>query len=359
MSKRTLITTITALPPGVTRETVLETLHTHTEMIDLNPLVQERHPIKPPAKASPEEYHCQWYEITDKVQYLPGGLYSGSVSFNACFHDLADGIQTHVYAPMGLEIRGRWTIGGSLPGEPQAPVEIGKGIPPTGLYLREDSNVKCNILMAGIVKRNLKHSHAALIARIIARAQMQDATQTNVPKREPTPPVDLSSPQTGFAYTSQSLRHSPNGKPNYSPPDQQNNRNLYAVPAPLNVRSTSTTQPPNPYHQQAPVNPYTLDAQAAHSYTQSYAPQYDRRFSSQPQPPVGAYRTPSYTVALDPAFAATASPHWQPQVPQYVAQQAPQELPSQEKKKDPKGGVSPAGPPAHPVAASELPSGFE
>jgi hypothetical protein len=142
-------------------------------MIDLNPLVQERRPIKPPAKASPEEYHCQWYEITDKVQYLPGGLYSGSVSFNACFHDLADGIQTHIYAPMGLEIRGRWTIGGSLPGEPQAPVEIGKGIPQTGLYLREDNNVKCNILMAGIVKKNLKHSHAALIARIIARAQLQ------------------------------------------------------------------------------------------------------------------------------------------------------------------------------------------
>jgi hypothetical protein len=37
MSKRTVFTTITPLPAGITRETVLETLHDHIEMIDLNP----------------------------------------------------------------------------------------------------------------------------------------------------------------------------------------------------------------------------------------------------------------------------------------------------------------------------------
>jgi hypothetical protein len=329
MSKRSIYTTITPLPEGITRETVLETLHPHTEMIDLNPLVQERHPIKPPAKASPEEYHCQWYEITDTVQYLPGGVLSGSVSFNACFHDLADGIQTHVYAPMGLEIRGRWTVGGSLPGEPQAPVEIGKGIPLTGLYLREDSNVKCNILMAPIVKKNLKHSHAALVQRIIARAQVQDAQQLD----EPTPILEHFSSEQEFAQPPHSsprpafnsLYYSLQRSPSYPPPapPAPPTDNLY--PAPLNVGSQ---------HQGA------------------YPLQYDSRFSAQ-----------SYGAPV-PAYAAI-NPHWQPQIPvqtqtqlqymRYEQQQTgyamgPQDLASMEpvRKTNSKPGVDPAGPPAHP-----------
>jgi hypothetical protein len=36
MSKRTVFTTVTPLPLGVSRATVLETLHGHLEMIDLN-----------------------------------------------------------------------------------------------------------------------------------------------------------------------------------------------------------------------------------------------------------------------------------------------------------------------------------
>lgn len=34
MSKRTVFTTITPLPQGITRETVIETLHNHFEMIE-------------------------------------------------------------------------------------------------------------------------------------------------------------------------------------------------------------------------------------------------------------------------------------------------------------------------------------
>ncbi len=34
MSKRTVFTTITPLPAGITRETVIETLHNHFEMIE-------------------------------------------------------------------------------------------------------------------------------------------------------------------------------------------------------------------------------------------------------------------------------------------------------------------------------------
>lgn len=102
MSKRTTFTTISPLPPGITRDVVVEFLHNHQEMIDLNPLVKERHCIKPPSHATPEEFHCTWYSLTDRISYLPGGLANGDVTYTCAFHDLPNGLQTHCYAPAGL-----------------------------------------------------------------------------------------------------------------------------------------------------------------------------------------------------------------------------------------------------------------
>lgn len=179
MSKRTVFTTLTSLPAGITREIVLESLHNHVEMIDLNPLVEERHPIKAPAKATPEEFHCIWYSMTDKIQYLPGGMYSGKVTYSACFHDLVNGLQTHCYAPMGLDIKGKWTLGGSLPHEPVEPVEIGLGAPKQGLWLREDVDMKCNILMTTFVKKTLKKAHATLVERLVEKSHLLEAEAHN------------------------------------------------------------------------------------------------------------------------------------------------------------------------------------
>lgn len=141
MSKRTTFTTISPLPPGITREVVVDFLHNHVEMIDLNPLVIERHPILPPSHAPEEEQRCVWWSMTDKISYLPGGVVSGDVTYTAAFNDLPNGIQTHVYAPMGTDIRERWSLNGNLPGEPPEPVELGIGAPAQGLYLREVSLV--------------------------------------------------------------------------------------------------------------------------------------------------------------------------------------------------------------------------
>jgi len=179
MSKRSVFTTLTPLPAGISRETVMETLRSHTEMIDLNPLVEERHPIKPPPNATAEEYHCIWYSLTDKVQYLPGGLASGKVSYTCCFHDLENGLQTHCYAPMGLNIKGKWTLGGSLPGEPVAPVELGVGAPLSGLWLREDVDMKCNFMMTSFVKKTLQKAHSKLVGRLLVKAQIVDASMKN------------------------------------------------------------------------------------------------------------------------------------------------------------------------------------
>jgi hypothetical protein len=155
----------------------MSTFHDHLEMIDLNPSHTTRQRIPSPPEATPEEYHCTWYSITDKISYLPG--YKGSVSFKACFHDLSNGLQTHVYAPMGLDIKEKWTLGGNAPGEPVQPVEIGLGAPISGLYIREDVEMKCNFLMTRFVRKTLKDSLATLVARLLVKSQLLEAVENN------------------------------------------------------------------------------------------------------------------------------------------------------------------------------------
>lgn len=173
MSKRTVFTTISPLPASVSRHVVLAFLHNHLEMIDLNPLVKERHPIEAPLHHKNEdEKDCIWYSLTDQIDYLPGGKVSGDVSYTCAFHDLATGIQTHCRAPLGVDIREKWTLCGSLPGEPPEPVELGLGAPSSGLYIREDCDLRCNILMTSFVKKNLKRSHATLVQRLVEKSRV-------------------------------------------------------------------------------------------------------------------------------------------------------------------------------------------
>lgn len=171
MSKRTVYTEISPLPPRISREVVLDFLHDHLGMIDLNPLVKERHPIPPPAGAAPEEKYLSWYSLTDKISYLPGGLATGDISYTAVFNDLPNGLQTHCWAPLGVEIRSRWTLNGTLPGEPPEKVELGIDAPSTGLYIREDVELRCNILMAGFIKKTTKKAHQTLVEQVASKAQ--------------------------------------------------------------------------------------------------------------------------------------------------------------------------------------------
>ncbi|KAE8449117.1 hypothetical protein EG329_008500 [Mollisiaceae sp. DMI_Dod_QoI] len=164
-------------------------------MIDLNPAHTERHRVGPPPEASAEEYHCTWYQITDKISYFPG--YKGKISFKACFHDLAVGVQIHVYAPMGLDIKEKWSLGGNAPGEPVQPAEIGIGAPIAGLYLREDVELKCNFMMTSFVKKQLKDALSTLVARLIVKSQLAEAAETNRKIAQgwsPTSPVPGSPP---------------------------------------------------------------------------------------------------------------------------------------------------------------------
>ena len=174
---KSVFSTITPVPSHIPRKLAIELLHNHKEMIELNPLVIDHHPIKAPKNAPADEFFAVWHEMTDRVQFVPGTgrTLSSKVSYKGVFHDMPWGLQTHIYAPMGLDIRDKWQIRGNEPGEPREVPELGVDVPHEGLYLREDVIMKCNFMMTGFVKKNLLESHQMLVSRLIKKAELIDA----------------------------------------------------------------------------------------------------------------------------------------------------------------------------------------
>ncbi|KAI1193568.1 hypothetical protein F5X97DRAFT_336650 [Nemania serpens] len=181
LRKKEAYTIITPIPSFIPRQLAIDILHSHGEVITLNPLVLSHKQIPAPRDAAADEYFSTWYEITERVQFVPGmGKFgSGKISFNACFHDLPWGLQTHVYAPLNIDMRSKYRIGGNQPGiEPPEAPEIGLaalGVPKDGLYLREDIEVRCNIAMVGTVKGQMKAASKEMVGRIIKKAELLDA----------------------------------------------------------------------------------------------------------------------------------------------------------------------------------------
>lgn len=157
----------------MTRQSAVAFLHDHGGLISLNPLVTEYSRIAAPTHAAADEEQCAWYSVTDRISFVPGvKAASGSVSYTTAFLDLAAGVQTHSYAPLGVDLRSRWTICGNEPGEKPQPVELGLAAAPrSGLYLREDTDLRCSFAMAAFVKKTLRKSHATMVEALSARGE--------------------------------------------------------------------------------------------------------------------------------------------------------------------------------------------
>lgn len=178
MRRKDVYTNITPIPSSVPRQLALDILHSHSEIITLNPLVLSHQPIRAPRDAIADEYYSTWYEITERVQYVPGlgKMGSGKISFKGCFHNVAWGLETHMYAPMGIDLRSKWRIAGNQHGEPPEPADrCADGVPQTGLYLREDIEIECNRTLISFVKSQLKAASKVLVDRLIKKAELLDA----------------------------------------------------------------------------------------------------------------------------------------------------------------------------------------
>lgn len=238
--KRAVFTTTTTLPTSIPGGTVLETLQNHREMIKLNPLVTNYAPCQPAPSAPAEERDPDWawYEITDRISFLPGGLMHGNISYKGSFHDIPRGIRTHVYAPAGLDIRATWSVGGSEPREERqnngirakssklsATTSLDDG---PGLYLREEVELRCPFWSVGFVKKNMKRSHGVLVDRLVGKAgqnqdpdQKQDhlaqgrnenGTQNQLPGSVPPPEIRINDVQVPAWRLSEQIRATPNNR---------------------------------------------------------------------------------------------------------------------------------------------------
>jgi len=174
---KTLYTTIDIIPSHIPRQLAIELLQSHGELITLNPLVLDYRPIKAPRDAPNDEFYSTWYEVTQRIQFMPGigKMGSSKVSFRGCFHDMPWGVQTHMYVPMGIELRHRYQIKGNQPGEPPEPRELGSNAPSEGLYLRVDTQIKANMTMVSFVKKELKAASKTMLERMIKKAELIDA----------------------------------------------------------------------------------------------------------------------------------------------------------------------------------------
>ncbi len=181
LRKKEFVTIITPIPGFIPRQLAIDILHSHSEVITLNPLVLEHKPIKAPRDAASDEYYSTWYEIIERIQYVPGlgRMGSGKISFNGCFHNMPWGLQAHIYAPMNVDLRYKYRIAGNQSGvEPPEILEMGLtalGAPSDGLYLREDVEVKCSIAVMSFVKSQLKAASKLMVERIIKKAELVDA----------------------------------------------------------------------------------------------------------------------------------------------------------------------------------------
>lgn len=106
---RTAYTKVHPLPSKVPRQLALDLLHSHEEVIRMNPLVTNVKPIDAPRDAASDEYFSQWYEIEEIITW--GFGMKKKISFKGVFHDQPWGLQSHVYVPFGVDLRNKYRIG--------------------------------------------------------------------------------------------------------------------------------------------------------------------------------------------------------------------------------------------------------
>lgn len=216
----------------------------------------------------------------DKVSYLPGGLATGSVSYHAVFHDLPDCLETHVYAPLGLDIRGKWSVGGALPGEPKQHTDAGLKVPRTGLYIREEVKMTCSKLLLSFVKKTFKDSHSRLVEKLVERAHILESNFANerlqalrnVEPRERTGHGDIFiAPPPDYQFAPPPYRAQ--ASPRFSPHSRSQSASPILTPG-LSQSSSSTMRSASvsslPEHQDRPSSSQsTLHSKAASAPEQS------------------------------------------------------------------------------------------
>ncbi|KAL2022849.1 hypothetical protein VTK56DRAFT_4380 [Thermocarpiscus australiensis] len=334
LRKKDNFTVITPIPGFIPRQLAIDILHSHSEVITLNPLVLDHKPIPAPQNAETDEYYSTWYEITERIQVLPGfgKMGASTIKFNGCFHDMPWGLQTHIYAPMNVDLRNTYRIAGNQPGvEPPEVPEIGLsalGAPSDGLYLREDIEIKCNVTMLSFVKSQLKKAGGEMVKRIMKKAELLDAgvlqAMIENGKLKTINPADRSNTVRSPLPSPTNLHYSPSVRG--SPPMQTSPRMPYQIPRVPSMYSvyrpgSAGSQAQNGYNAQHATlgqgAPNGLQELPAEAYPPSHGPAempgdfYHAPANLQPggRSPTSTTHQENRESLVDPAQRPSASPN--------------------------------------------------
>jgi hypothetical protein len=109
--------------------------------------------------------------MTDRISYLPRRILEGNLRYNAAFKNLHTGLETHVYAPLSVDIRETWAIRSNTSKEEE---EGGGGAnkPTTRLCLLEEGWLNCHRLIRPFVSKNLDIAHKVLVERMVMKAEL-------------------------------------------------------------------------------------------------------------------------------------------------------------------------------------------
>ncbi|KAK4543519.1 hypothetical protein LTR36_005414 [Oleoguttula mirabilis] len=273
MGKRTVYTKITPLPSNIPRQLALDMLHSHAEMIQLNPLVTGVKAIEAPRDSAPDEFFSQWYDISEIITWGLG--MKKKISFKGVFHDQPWGLQSHVYAPMGTDLRSKYRIGGNQPGEPREARELGVDTPADGLYLREDMEIVCSVpLTMGFVKKEMKAATATMLNRLTRKAELLEEGQLHAMFENGK--LKTAKPSQHPTYADMSLP-SPNSVPPGSP----------QPPGSPELRSASTFSPALDQKGYGRYQDVVARHASQSSQRHSYVPQYQQQGYNGPDYPKG------------------------------------------------------------------------
>lgn len=164
------ITTTSSLPHTISAKRILATLHDHSLLMELNPLVKSHHLLNPtsPQEAQDSSTSKCTYRITERLSYLPFHLWDSEITFTATFQDTELGLITKVSAPLGVEMNSEWKLLTSNERRSDSLLQrsVGNGIGEEEEWiLQETATVSCSMFMMPFVKTQIKQSRGNIHQR--------------------------------------------------------------------------------------------------------------------------------------------------------------------------------------------------
>ena len=214
----------TPLPPNLSIDNALATLHDFETVIKLSPDCRGCKRILPSKNSHPKTNgvsrgtggEMQYYEVDEDLPFIPKKLWSGGVKYTADFLPVADGCDITIHAPAGFTSTNHWRIlrntapissvstaknndsqySETIPeDEMQAALErVGTkdllhaetDTSGSGWYVQIISDAKCPRPYAGFVEGFLKNSHAQLQHAFIDRLKTQSKAKRPQPVKRST-----------------------------------------------------------------------------------------------------------------------------------------------------------------------------